>query len=167
MFSNIKIVTYVAIAQLFGGALLAEDVWEPSPVSGDDLVEMLELRLDKYTVKYDEPKFVTLRFEAFGQSSEWTLEEPQKKVTITIYEPKQYFSPEKPKEFAEIILKIHGETTGHAITSGGQYGKSKVKIKNVKLAGGLEIVAKESKESDGFVYRLKVVTSSERPSKAK
>lgn len=162
-----RIIVPIAIVQLFCGVLLGEDLWESSPVTGDDLVDMMELRLNKYTVEFDEPKFVSLRFESFGQSSEWALDEPQKKVTIIVYEPKQYFSPERLKEFADIIFKIYGETTGHAIKSAGQYDKSKVKLTNVKLVGGLEIVGKESKESDGFTYRLKVIKSSKRPSKTK
>lgn len=133
-------------------AISDDTLWETSKIAGDDLVKILELDIQKYSISFEEPKFVRLHFESPTQSQNFDLELPQKWVTILIYRP------DAEKNAGKMTFQIRGETTGHSILGYGSYDQSKVKFTKTKLLNGLEITATESKNSTVFTYQLKVTT---------
>ena len=126
---------------------VAEDHWDDSEVSGDDLVELLELRVSKYHVHFDEPQLVTLHFESPYQTSELSLEVPDTKVSVLVY---------MPKESNEMTLKISGQR--EAKLSFGSYDQDKARFQTVEYRGALQIIGKEAKEAEDTLYRIWVTT---------
>jgi hypothetical protein len=81
---------------------------ESSPITGDDIVEILQLDAHKDAVSFKSPKLVTLHWESMGQSKDIKLKSPTSSVRLLRYIPSEG-GPIKPLHF--YISSDTGATT--------------------------------------------------------
>lgn len=141
----------------------AEDYWEERPISGADLVKMLELDIRKYTVRFNEPTFVSLEFKSFCQDQKWILDLPQTEVSVLVYIPKESEQKKELPQLNEMTIMIRGESHGQSILSYGTFEESKVKFTTIDNLSGFEMVGKESEDAEEVVYRLRVAKHEQKP----
>ncbi len=141
----------------------SEDYWEEMSITGDDLIKMLELDVRKYTVKFDKPTYVSLKFESFSQDQEWLLEYPQTEVSVLVYFPEHTEQSRALPGINKMTLMIRGESHGQSIMSYGTYEEAKVKFTTINNLGGFEMVGKESRDAEEAIYRLYVIKHDQKP----
>jgi hypothetical protein len=76
----------IALCLLFNSTAFAAST-ESSPITGDDIAELLQLNAHKDAVLFKSPKLVTLHWESMGQSNDLKLKSPTSSVRLMRYIP--------------------------------------------------------------------------------
>ena len=144
-----------AICVLAQLPICADPIWDTAPeVSRDEIVNFLKLNLEKYSVKFDHPTKVFLRYEGFGQNQDFHLSRPTKSATLLVYQPKK----EETKDVGQMTFQLKGN--GESASSYGSFEASKVvSTKTGVIDGVFQIVAYDNKElKEPFLYRFQILT---------
>jgi hypothetical protein len=147
-----KIITSIVLALLItGSALHAETTMQKVPITGDDLISLLELSVEKRVISFDSPKKVTFRWQSSGQSKEIPMKGTTKNVTLMTHVPREG-GPIKPYRF----WISTGEDTFH---SSFYFDSAKLKVwRSEIIDGNFTIVGAETKDfKEPFVYRIQII----------
>jgi hypothetical protein len=127
---------------------------ESSPITGDDIVEILQLDAHKDAILFNTPKLVTLHWESMGQSKDIKLKSPTSSVRLLRYIPSEG-GPIKPLHF--YISSENGATTYSSFsidTSKTHFWKSQM-VNDV-----FTVTAYETEDfTQPPVYKIEILTS--------
>jgi len=134
-----------------------ETTIETAAITGNDILNILELDAQKYTINFEEDHYVTLHYEANGQNKNYSLHSLSSQVTLLTYLPS---GGAAMKSLRTTFTAKNGESMRCAFP----VDTSKIKGEYRGLVNGIyTILAWGDEKSENPIYKIQIKTSDTKP----
>ena len=137
--------------------LAQEPTMTKAPITEDDIVALLGLKVDKTGVLFGQPKYVTLRYEMQGGKTDWPLKTKTASVTLLLY------IPAEGKEIKDLQFRLAADN-GDSVAAGFPIRVSALQYREAKIVEGVYTVGFYDSEKRAVpVGSLRLITSDTPP----